>query len=50
MSQDSQKKNTPNSKKEDGHFHSKHIRHDPNAESARAIFGLNNAADQNEKR
>lgn len=34
------KKKTANRKKEDGKFHSKHIKHDPSAESARAIFGL----------
>ncbi|MDD3168367.1 MAG: CPC_1213 family protein [Eubacteriales bacterium] len=27
-------------KKEDGKFHSKHVKHDPQAESARAVFGL----------
>ncbi len=34
------KKSTKNYKKEDGKFHSKHIKHDPQAESARAVFGL----------
>jgi hypothetical protein len=34
-------KSTENGKKEDGKFHSKHIKHDPAAESARAVFGLN---------
>lgn len=34
------KKSTSNNKKEDGKFHSKKIKHDPNAESARAVFGL----------
>ena len=33
-------KSTKNHKKEDGKFHSKHIKHDPQAESARAVFGL----------
>lgn len=28
------------SKKEDGKFHSKHVNHDPQSESARAVFGL----------
>ncbi len=32
-------KQSNNSKKQDGTFHSKHIKHDPNAESARAVFG-----------
>lgn len=27
-------------KKEDGKFHSKHVSHDPQGESARAVFGL----------
>ncbi len=35
-----QKKSTSNHKKEDGTFHSKHIHHNPQAESARAVFGL----------
>jgi len=29
-----------NNKKEDGQFHSKHVNHDPQSESARAVFGL----------
>lgn len=33
-------KSTKNNKKEDGKFHSKHVKHDPQAESARAVFGL----------
>lgn len=33
-------KSTKNHKKEDETFHSKHIKHDPQAESARAVFGL----------
>lgn len=33
-------KSTKNHKKEDGGFHSKKIKHDPQAESARAVFGL----------
>lgn len=33
-------KSTRNNKKEDGKFRSKHIKHDPQAESARAVFGL----------
>ena len=28
-------------KKEDGKFHSKHINHDPQAESAKAVFDSN---------
>ena len=40
MSRDNSKKSTNNHKKEDGTFHSKHINHNPMAESARAVFGL----------
>ena len=40
MSQNTKKKSTKNNKKEDGKFHSKHIKHNPQAESARAVFGL----------
>jgi len=32
-------KSTRNKKKEDGKFRSKHVKHDPQAESARAVFG-----------
>ena len=35
-----QMKSTKNNKKEDGKFHSIHVKHDPQAESARAVFGL----------
>ena len=42
MSNDNKMKSTKNKKKEDGKFRSKHVKHDPNAESARAVFGLNN--------
>jgi hypothetical protein len=41
MGSDNKKKSTANNKKHDRSFRSKHIKHDPNAESARAIFGLN---------
>lgn len=34
------RKNTKQNKKEDGKFHSKHVKHSPQAESARAVFGL----------
>jgi hypothetical protein len=42
-------RSTKNHKKEDGTFHSKHVKHDPQAESARAVFGLkeNPAPDTN---
>jgi len=41
MGSDNKMKSTKNKKKEDGTFHAKHIKHDPSAESARAVFGLN---------
>lgn len=37
---DNKMKSTRNNKKEDGKFRSKHINHNPQAESARAVFGL----------
>ena len=41
MSGENKQRNTKNNKKEDGKFKSKNIKHDPNAESAMAVFGLN---------
>ena len=35
--------------KQDGEFHSKKIKHDPQAESARAKFGLNTTSDGDRK-
>ncbi|NLK29420.1 MAG: hypothetical protein GX306_13965 [Clostridiales bacterium] len=46
---DSKMKSTRNNKKEDGKFHSKHIKHDPQAESARAVFGLQGDNYQNKR-
>ena len=40
MNTDNGKKSTKNNKKEDHKFRSKKIKHDPNAESARTLFGL----------
>ena len=40
-------KSTKNHKKEDGTFHSKKIKHDPQAESARAVFGLKDNNEEN---
>ena len=40
MSVHNKMKSTSNGKKEDGKFRSKKIKHDPQAESARAVFGL----------
>jgi hypothetical protein len=50
MASNNKMKSTRNNKKEDGKFHSKHIKHDPQAESARAVFGLkvNNSKDKEE--
>ena len=46
------KRSTKNNKKTDGKFHSKHIKHSPQDESARAVFGQNNVAhpDADERR
>lgn len=43
------KNNKPKNKKEDGKFHSKTIKHNPNAESARAVFGLHDDHTANKK-
>ena len=47
MAGNNKMKSTKNKKKEDGTFHSKHMKHDPQAESARAVFGLNGDNYQN---
>jgi len=47
MGNDNKKKSTANKKKEDGKFHSKKIKHDANAESASAVFGLNDKTAEN---
>jgi len=39
----------PKKDKKDGKFHSKNINHNPQAESARAKFGLNNTSDGDRK-
>ncbi|MDU1412740.1 MAG: CPC_1213 family protein [Clostridium sp.] len=49
MSNENKMKSTKNNKKSDGTFHSKHIKHDPQAESARAVFGLNTTDLNNKK-
>ncbi len=41
MGKSNRMKSTHNRKKEDGTFRSKKVKHDPRAESARAVFGLN---------
>ena len=47
MDKNNRKKSTKNHKKEDGTFHAKHIKHDPQAESARAVFGLKDTNENN---
>ena len=49
MSIDNKKKSTKNNKNQDGKFHSKNIKHDPVAESARAVFGIDFKKNNNEK-
>ncbi len=48
------KNNTKKDKKNDGKFHSKTIKHNPQNESARAVFGQNdlddNRGNESEKR
>lgn len=49
MGNDNKMKSTKNKKKEDGKFQSKHIKRDPSAESARAVFGLSSPNPENKK-
>ena len=49
MNSNPKKKSSGNSKKEDGKFSSKNVKHDPQAESARAVFGLNDVNMGNQK-
>ncbi len=50
MGNDNKKKSTANHKKDDGKFRSKHIKHDPAAESARAVFGLGDRQERDDRR
>ena len=43
MSHNKKKDSGSKDNKDKGKFHSKNIKHDPSAESARAVFGLNSA-------
>lgn len=43
MNHDHKKKHGSHYHKENGKFHSKNIKHDPSAESARAVFGFHDA-------
>ncbi|NLT13059.1 MAG: hypothetical protein GXY05_01805 [Clostridiales bacterium] len=47
MSSGNKKHTKKSDKQNDGKFGSRNIKHDPNAESARAVFGLKN--DENNK-
>lgn len=49
MSGKNEMKNSKQNQKQDGTFHSKTIKHDPQAESARVKFGLNTASDGDRK-
>ncbi|MFZ7119641.1 MAG: CPC_1213 family protein [Eubacteriaceae bacterium] len=49
MSKNNKMKSTKNHKKNDGKFRSKHVKHDPQAESARAVFGMNNDNPENKR-
>ncbi len=40
MGEEGRRKSTRNNKRADGKFRSKNVKHDPQAESARAVFGL----------
>ncbi len=40
MDNDNKAKNSKNGKEAAKHFNSKNIKHDPSAESSRAVFGL----------
>lgn len=48
MASDNKKKSTANAKKKDGKFRSKHVTHDPQAESARSKFGLQDQTEPTE--
>lgn len=49
MSNENKMKSIKNSKKEDGKFHSKHIKHNPQDESARSTFGVTSTHVENKK-
>ncbi len=46
MSNENKMKSTKNNKRDDGKYHSKHVKHSPQAESARAVFGLKDPHDE----
>lgn len=45
MGKSNKRQSTKNHKKSDGKFHSKHIKHNPIAESVRATFGFQHSKD-----
>jgi hypothetical protein len=47
MPENNKKQSANNKKNVDGKFHSKHVKHDPQAESARAVYGLNQPKAEN---
>ena len=49
MGSDNKMKKTKQNKKQDGEFHSKSIKHDPQAESTRAVYVQNDDNRRNEK-
>lgn len=49
MHTDNSKRSIHNGKKADGKFRSKNIKHNPQGESARAIFGLKEKPDGEQK-
>jgi hypothetical protein len=49
MSGEHKMKGNKQKKQQDGTFHSKNVKHDPQAESARAKFGLNTISDGERK-
>jgi len=50
MGNDNKLKSTKNGKKHDGKFHSKHVSHSPQAESARTKFGLQNVTSDGDRK
>jgi len=50
MSGKNKAKSTASNKKQDGKFHSKNIKHDPQSESARAKFGLQNTTSDGDRK
>ena len=49
MGNDNKMKSTRNGKKTDGKFRSKHINHNPDAESTRTVFGRDKPESQENK-